>query len=86
MELSTLASSGRLAAAVDSCQAWMAKAARVRSGGIGAACCLCRAPGCRLPLSRVLPPFLHSSSAGVSIAIMGCIVNGPGEMADADFG
>ena len=24
--------------------------------------------------------------AGVSIAIMGCIVNGPGEMADADFG
>ena len=23
---------------------------------------------------------------GVSIAIMGCIVNGPGEMADADFG
>jgi hypothetical protein len=24
--------------------------------------------------------------AGVKIAIMGCIVNGPGEMADADFG
>jgi len=24
--------------------------------------------------------------AGVSIAVMGCIVNGPGEMADADFG
>ena len=23
---------------------------------------------------------------GVAIAIMGCIVNGPGEMADADFG
>ncbi len=23
---------------------------------------------------------------GVSIAVMGCIVNGPGEMADADFG
>jgi len=23
---------------------------------------------------------------GVQIAIMGCIVNGPGEMADADFG
>ncbi|MEC8400551.1 MAG: flavodoxin-dependent (E)-4-hydroxy-3-methylbut-2-enyl-diphosphate synthase, partial [Bacteroidota bacterium] len=23
---------------------------------------------------------------GVSIAIMGCIVNGPGEMADADYG
>ena len=23
---------------------------------------------------------------GVTVAIMGCIVNGPGEMADADFG
>jgi (E)-4-hydroxy-3-methylbut-2-enyl-diphosphate synthase len=23
---------------------------------------------------------------GVAIAVMGCIVNGPGEMADADFG
>jgi (E)-4-hydroxy-3-methylbut-2-enyl-diphosphate synthase len=23
---------------------------------------------------------------GVTIAVMGCIVNGPGEMADADFG
>jgi (E)-4-hydroxy-3-methylbut-2-enyl-diphosphate synthase len=23
---------------------------------------------------------------GAKIAIMGCIVNGPGEMADADFG
>ncbi|MCF0178551.1 MAG: (E)-4-hydroxy-3-methylbut-2-enyl-diphosphate synthase [Bacteroidales bacterium] len=27
-----------------------------------------------------------SSFAGVKIAVMGCIVNGPGEMADADFG
>ena len=24
--------------------------------------------------------------AGVRIAVMGCIVNGPGEMADADYG
>ena len=24
--------------------------------------------------------------SGVKIAVMGCIVNGPGEMADADFG
>ena len=23
---------------------------------------------------------------GIKIAVMGCIVNGPGEMADADFG
>lgn len=32
---------------------------------------------------------IHSKTAhlpGVKIAIMGCIVNGPGEMADADFG
>lgn len=32
---------------------------------------------------------IHSRTShlpGVSIAIMGCIVNGPGEMADADFG
>jgi (E)-4-hydroxy-3-methylbut-2-enyl-diphosphate synthase len=27
-----------------------------------------------------------SHLTGVKIAIMGCIVNGPGEMADADFG
>jgi (E)-4-hydroxy-3-methylbut-2-enyl-diphosphate synthase len=27
-----------------------------------------------------------SHLVGVKIAIMGCIVNGPGEMADADFG
>ena len=27
-----------------------------------------------------------SEFAGVKIAVMGCIVNGPGEMADADFG
>jgi (E)-4-hydroxy-3-methylbut-2-enyl-diphosphate synthase len=26
------------------------------------------------------------SVSGVTIAVMGCIVNGPGEMADADFG
>jgi (E)-4-hydroxy-3-methylbut-2-enyl-diphosphate synthase len=24
--------------------------------------------------------------AGLNIAVMGCIVNGPGEMADADYG
>ena len=30
--------------------------------------------------------YCRDLPAGVSIAIMGCIVNGPGEMADADFG
>jgi (E)-4-hydroxy-3-methylbut-2-enyl-diphosphate synthase len=33
---------------------------------------------------RVRERFGHL--AGVKIAVMGCIVNGPGEMADADFG
>jgi len=28
----------------------------------------------------------HGHLKGVKIAVMGCIVNGPGEMADADFG
>jgi (E)-4-hydroxy-3-methylbut-2-enyl-diphosphate synthase len=27
-----------------------------------------------------------SHLAGLNIAVMGCIVNGPGEMADADYG
>ena len=29
---------------------------------------------------------MRSHLVGVKIAVMGCIVNGPGEMADADFG
>jgi (E)-4-hydroxy-3-methylbut-2-enyl-diphosphate synthase len=45
-----------------------------------------------------IPAFLHHLQVtdqirqktghlpGVAIAVMGCIVNGPGEMADADFG
>ena len=41
--------------------------------------------GTEAPLSPGPPPPPYMS-AGVSIAIMGCIVNGPGEMADADFG
>jgi (E)-4-hydroxy-3-methylbut-2-enyl-diphosphate synthase len=31
-------------------------------------------------------PALAQRLAGLKIAIMGCIVNGPGEMADADYG
>src|SRR5947207_2019279 len=34
--------------------------------------------------ARIKAPKMHIK--GVKIAIMGCIVNGPGEMADADFG
>lgn len=33
-----------------------------------------------------VPPATPAAAAGVAIAVMGCIVNGPGEMADADFG
>ena len=29
---------------------------------------------------------LEDKAKGLKIAIMGCIVNGPGEMADADYG
>ena len=51
-----------------------------------------------LPLSRCNPLRCHAQEVtaqiaektghlpGVAIAVMGCIVNGPGEMADADFG
>ncbi|NRA40123.1 MAG: flavodoxin-dependent (E)-4-hydroxy-3-methylbut-2-enyl-diphosphate synthase, partial [Planctomycetes bacterium] len=34
--------------------------------------------------ARIKQKTRHLS--GVKIAVMGCIVNGPGEMADADFG
>jgi (E)-4-hydroxy-3-methylbut-2-enyl-diphosphate synthase len=34
--------------------------------------------------ARIKAATLHLK--GVKIAVMGCIVNGPGEMADADFG
>jgi GcpE protein len=40
------------------------------------------------PISRMAVTTTARTShlKGVKIAIMGCIVNGPGEMADADFG
>lgn len=48
-------------------------------------------PGCGrtlFDLQKVLAQIKERTShlKGVSIAVMGCIVNGPGEMADADFG
>jgi len=45
-------------------------------------CQFCHLRGCL----AANPASCHYALAGVSIAIMGCIVNGPGEMADADFG
>ena len=48
-------------------------------------------PGCGRTLYNIqslLSQVMEATSefAGVRIAVMGCIVNGPGEMADADFG
>jgi (E)-4-hydroxy-3-methylbut-2-enyl-diphosphate synthase len=48
-------------------------------------------PGCGRTLYNLEETFNEvkrrtSHLKGVKIAIMGCIVNGPGEMADADFG
>ena len=48
-------------------------------------------PSCGRTLFDLMEVTEHIKAAtnhlnGVTIAIMGCIVNGPGEMADADFG
>ena len=48
-------------------------------------------PGCGRPLYNLEQTFNEvkrrtAHLKGVKIAVMGCIVNGPGEMADADFG
>ena len=43
----------------------------------------------RRPLSiswRMAAKAATQGMVGVKIAVMGCIVNGPGEMADADYG
>lgn len=50
---------------------------------------------CRVDVRKVITelekriysdPLLLSRSAGMKIAVMGCVVNGPGEARDADFG
>ena len=48
-------------------------------------------PGCGRTLYDISPVFDEIKAAtghlaGLKIAVMGCIVNGPGEMADADYG
>ena len=52
---------------------------------------LFRSPGCgrtlydlQATIARIKAATAHLK--GLKIAIMGCIVNGPGEMADADYG
>lgn len=45
--------------------------------------------GCALACPQEVTEQIRTKTGhlpGVSIAVMGCIVNGPGEMADADFG
>ena len=63
------------------------QAARVRSVKTEYIAC----PGCGRTLFDLEPTTQRIKAKtghlkGVKIAIMGCIVNGPGEMADADFG
>ncbi|PIQ82531.1 MAG: 4-hydroxy-3-methylbut-2-en-1-yl diphosphate synthase [Candidatus Omnitrophica bacterium CG11_big_fil_rev_8_21_14_0_20_64_10] len=63
------------------------QAARVRSTRAEYIAC----PGCGRTLFELAPTTQAIKKRthhlkGVKIAIMGCIVNGPGEMADADFG
>ena len=48
-------------------------------------------PGCGRTLFNLQPVIARIKEAtshlkGLKIGIMGCIVNGPGEMADADYG
>jgi len=50
-------------------------------------------PGCgrtmfdlQTTVHRIKEAFASTHYAGLKIAVMGCIVNGPGEMADADYG
>src|SRR5262249_39686711 len=63
------------------------QAARLRASATEFISC----PGCGRTLFNLqeVAARIRSRTAhlpGVKIAIMGCIVNGPGEMADADFG
>lgn len=39
-----------------------------------------------IPIAEKLENYLKSSSKLVKVAVMGCVVNGPGEAADADIG
>ena len=68
------------------CQALL-QAARVRMSSVEMIAC----PGCGrtlFDLQKVAERIKKKSAhlIGTKIAVMGCIVNGPGEMADADYG
>ncbi|MCD7916154.1 MAG: 4-hydroxy-3-methylbut-2-en-1-yl diphosphate synthase [Tannerellaceae bacterium] len=73
--------------AIDSCMFGILQATRVRISKTEYISC----PGCgrtlfdlQTTIARVKEATLHLK--GLKIGIMGCIVNGPGEMADADYG
>ncbi|MDR0658095.1 MAG: 4-hydroxy-3-methylbut-2-en-1-yl diphosphate synthase, partial [Mediterranea sp.] len=74
-------------AAVDSTAFGILQAGRVRTSKTEYISC----PGCGRTLFDLQKTIAHVKAAtshlkGLKIGIMGCIVNGPGEMADADYG
>ena len=73
--------------AVDATALNILQAARVRTSKTEYISC----PGCGRTLYALEDTIARIKAAtahlkGLKIAIMGCIVNGPGEMADADYG
>jgi len=75
------------ATVIDSCMFGILQAARVRISKTEYISC----PGCgrtlfnlQVAIARIKQATSHLK--GLKIGIMGCIVNGPGEMADADYG
>jgi (E)-4-hydroxy-3-methylbut-2-enyl-diphosphate synthase len=76
-----------LCSLIDSCAFSILQAARVRTTKTEFISC----PGCgrtlfdlQTTIAKVKKHFSHLTH--LKIGIMGCIVNGPGEMADADYG
>ncbi|MDH6356881.1 4-hydroxy-3-methylbut-2-en-1-yl diphosphate synthase [Parabacteroides sp. PF5-9] len=72
---------------IDSCMFGILQAARVRISKTEYISC----PGCGRTLFNLQETIAKVKKAtshlkGLKIGIMGCIVNGPGEMADADYG
>ena len=60
----------------------------LRSGGISVVSC----PTCGrtqinlIPMAKEMEKFLQSINSNITVAVMGCVVNGPGEAKEADLG
>ena len=39
-----------------------------------------------IPIAKEMENFLQTLESDITVAVMGCVVNGPGEAADADVG